>query len=853
RARAAGTLLDQPVHALCPALEDQCFWTDPTLCGTSGSGLHSDSLVRRTDGRLLEVERSLAPLPLPDGRHGWLLTWRELRGQRAVEAELDQLVAALQADVDLGPADALLVTDLDGAMCACSATFAALWGLPDELVAARDGQRLHALLHTRLADPLAYDRRLAELALAPRSRATDRLALADGRCIERRRLSQYDRGRLTGHLWIWRDISRALADAARARLVVQVFDASLDAILVTDGSHRVLAANPAAALLLGQTEAALQGRALHELLLAADAAGMGQATDAGTDATAASTGTAAADDDGRPTVERALTEAARHGRWAGELALRGATAPIPVQATLQWRGDTAAGGYLLILRDQREHQAQQAALHELLQLDLLTGLPNRQRLGRRLAELQGTGAAAMPGTSAPGTTPSCCGQGASTPTGAGCGGTTAEADPVQADAVPPARAAVLFIGLERFTALNDALDQGGGDRVLIEVGMRLAAGVSDADMVTRLGADSFAVLLAGADATAAAASARHLQAALGAGMCVDGVDFNLDASIGIACCPADGRSLDELLRHADSAMQRARQRSGGGLCFYQPRMSSELLPRIRLDHAMRMALVAGTFRLHYQPQVDLASGRIVGAEALLRWRDPQQGEIPPGRFIPVAEESGFIVELGLWVMAEALAQAGRWRAAGLAMPVSVNVSALQFQQAGFVDQVAALLAGNGVPAAMLELELTESVLLGDIETIVDQLERLAALGVRLAIDDFGTGYSGLGYLKRLPIHRLKIDRSFIKDLPHDSSDAAITRSVIGLARALHLQVIAEGVETQAQRDFLADLGCDEMQGWLVAPALEPAAFEARVAAQPRLPRPRRGRAPAPLRPATLAA
>jgi EAL domain-containing protein (putative c-di-GMP-specific phosphodiesterase class I) len=183
-------------------------------------------------------------------------------------------------------------------------------------------------------------------------------------------------------------------------------------------------------------------------------------------------------------------------------------------------------------------------------------------------------------------------------------------------------------------------------------------------------------------------------------------------------------------------------------------------------------------------------------------------------------------------MAEALAQAGRWRAAGLAMPVSVNVSALQFQQPGFVDQVAALLAGNGVPADMLELELTESVLLGDIDAIIGQLDRLAALGVRLAIDDFGTGYSGLSYLKRLPIDRLKIDRSFVMDLPGDASDAAITRSVIELARALNLQVIAEGVETEAQRAYLAGLGCHEYQGWLYAPALEPHDFEARVATQP---------------------
>jgi predicted signal transduction protein with EAL and GGDEF domain len=360
--------------------------------------------------------------------------------------------------------------------------------------------------------------------------------------------------------------------------------------------------------------------------------------------------------------------------------------------------------------------------------------------------------------------------------------------------------------------------------------MRLTSLTQPDDMVARLGGDTFAVLLVQADATRARACAGELLAALAADLCVDGLRFNLSASIGIVCAPRDGSDLDTLLRRADSAMQQVKQRSGGAACCYEARMSSDLLPRIQLDHAMRQALRAGHFHLHFQPQVDIGGQTIVGAEALLRWRDPQLGDIPPGRFIPVAEQTGFIAELGLWVLGQAIAQASAWCSQGLHIPVAVNVSVLQFQQAGLVDQVEALLQAHALPPAMLELELTESVLLGDIAEIIDQLERLAALGVRLAIDDFGTGYSGLGYLKRLPIHRLKIDRCFIRDLPGDPSDAAITRSVIELARALDLQVIAEGVETEAQRAFLAELGCHEFQGWLFAPALAPQQFALRAGA-----------------------
>jgi diguanylate cyclase (GGDEF)-like protein len=789
----AAELLGRPVTELCTAPEDLCFWADVDLSGPAGTGLHSDTLIHALTGphsptghiEVIEVERRLAPLTLPDGRHAWLLTWRDQTERRRVDDELDRLSDELHEALDCRD-DAVVVTDLDGAMRHCNRAYAELWALPLEAPRSRDDARLAAALRAQMADPGVYDARLAQLAADPRLAATDVVTLVDGRVFERRVMPQFGRGAPVGRLWAWRDISQRLADEARLRLAGQVFDASIDAILVTDRERRVVAANPAATLLLKRTSSALQGQALASLIHDPQAAGA---------------------------IAMVFATVEREGHWQGDLATRpnaGDLEPgVPVQVSMQWRGGTDIGGGIVILRDQSERRAQQDALRELLQLDLLTGLPNRHRLAARVAQHVEACQAKSPDQLAD------------------------QSADHKADQLPDQTSdqpgfALLLVGLDRFAALNDALSNNGGDRVLIEVGMRLAAGVGPNDMVCRTGSDNFAVLLAQADAAAAQASARRLLDSLGAAMCVDGLHFNLSASIGIACGPHDGTSLDDLLKNADSAMQRVKQRSGGDLCFYQPTMTTDLLPRIRLDHAMRHALRAGQFRLHYQPQVDMNGAQVIGAEALLRWRDPVLGDIPPGQFIPVAEETGFIAELGMWVMAQAINQASEWHDQGLMIPVSVNVSTLQFQQAGFVDHVAALLDASGLAPAMLELELTESVLLGDIAEIIDQLERLAGLGVRLAIDDFGTGYSGLGYLKRLPIHRLKIDRCFVKDLPGDASDAAITRGVIAMARALDLQVIAEGVETEAQRAFLAEIGCHEYQGWLFAPALPPDQFALRA-------------------------
>jgi EAL domain-containing protein (putative c-di-GMP-specific phosphodiesterase class I) len=262
---------------------------------------------------------------------------------------------------------------------------------------------------------------------------------------------------------------------------------------------------------------------------------------------------------------------------------------------------------------------------------------------------------------------------------------------------------------------------------------------------------------------------------------------------------------------------------------HQSRGEVDRRSHMRLDHAMRQALVSGRFRLQYQPQVDLRDGHVVGAEALLRWRDPELGDVPPAQFIPVAEESGFIVAIGDWVLAQAVRQAVLWHQRGHALPIAVNVSALQFQQSQFVERLASTLAVSGLPANLLELELTESILVHDADEALARLQALHRLGVRLSIDDFGTGYSSLAYLRRFPIGKLKIDRTFVHGLPGDERDAGIVSAILQMGRAMGMRVIAEGVETEAQREFLRAAGCDEFQGWLYAPALDPLSFESRLA------------------------
>jgi diguanylate cyclase (GGDEF)-like protein/PAS domain S-box-containing protein len=399
--------------------------------------------------------------------------------------------------------------------------------------------------------------------------------------------------------------------------------------------------------------------------------------------------------------------------------------------------------------------------------------------------------------------------------------------------------ALLVVNLDRFRQINDSLGHETGDRVLLDAARRIQGCLRAGDVLARTGGDQFAVLLQGADAMAAESTARRVLNVVAQPYEIDDAPFTLTCSIGVALSPSHGHAIDDLMRHAEAAMRAVKIGGRGNYRLHQPHADVDVRLHMRLDHAMRQALVSGRFRLHYQPQVNLRDGRLVGAEALIRWRDPELGEMAPATFIPVAEDTGFIVAIGDWVLSQAVRQATLWHERGLAVPIAVNVSALQFQQAQFVDRVMQVLAVSGLPPALLELELTESILVHDAQEALQRLHALAQLGVRLSIDDFGTGYSSLAYLKRFPIGTLKIDRSFIKGLPGDDSDAGIVRAIVQMARALGKTVIAEGVETEAQRQFLLDIGCDQFQGWLYAPALDSVSFEKRLAGRADLTAPAR--------------
>jgi diguanylate cyclase (GGDEF)-like protein/PAS domain S-box-containing protein len=375
--------------------------------------------------------------------------------------------------------------------------------------------------------------------------------------------------------------------------------------------------------------------------------------------------------------------------------------------------------------------------------------------------------------------------------------------------------ALLFIDLDRFKNINDTLGHEAGDRVLKEVAERLLGCLRASDTVGRLGGDEFVVLLEELPQPLhVAAVAQKILAAVAKPYMLEAQEFHLTASIGISTYPADSDNMQSLLKNADIAMYRAKEQGKNNYQYYSAQMYVHSLERLELDSDLRRALERKEFLLHYQPRIDIVSGRITGMEALVRWQHPTKGLIPPMQFIPLAEETGLIVPIGEWVLKTACARNKSWQEQGLPpLRIAVNLSARQFAHENLLQDVSRVLDETGLNPAALEFEITESMVMHNPEHAVNLLTRLKAMGIHLAIDDFGTGYSSLSYLKRFPLDSVKIDRSFIRDLPGDADDAAITRAIIAMAHSLRLEVIAEGVETEEQLHFLRDHGCDEMQGY----------------------------------------
>ncbi len=395
------------------------------------------------------------------------------------------------------------------------------------------------------------------------------------------------------------------------------------------------------------------------------------------------------------------------------------------------------------------------------------------------------------------------------------------------------RLAVLFIDLDQFKQVNDSLGHGIGDELLVSVASGLCEHVRLIDMIARLGGDEFICVMESVRSDDEVVTlAREVIAAFDTPFHIGGHDLFLSASIGISVFPNDGSSVEELLRNADTAMYRAKAAGRGHFQFYTPEMTREAQERIRIEMLLRRALEHGELSVHLQPQVESTSGRLVGAEALIRWESPELGSVPPTRFIPLAEETGIIIELGSWVLRESCRQVMRWQASGFVLPqVSVNLSVKQLERPEFIAVLQEILEETGLEPSRLKLEITESVVLA-VQDAFSLLERLRKLGITLALDDFGTGYSSLSYLKMLPVQQLKIDRSFVTGIGHNPEDEAIIHSVMALAKSLDFEVVAEGVETEAQAQFLSQTGCHQLQGFLHGSAVAPAEFRARWAALP---------------------
>lgn len=391
-----------------------------------------------------------------------------------------------------------------------------------------------------------------------------------------------------------------------------------------------------------------------------------------------------------------------------------------------------------------------------------------------------------------------------------------------------ARVGLLFLDLDNFKVVNDTLGHAAGDELLMSVVARLARCTRDSDTISRQGGDEFIVLLDNVpDMEAVERVAGEILERLAEPVLIDGHELTASCSIGVVVYPEDGSDFDRLLQKADTAMYNAKNAGRNTYRFFDEQMNLQAQEHLLLQNGLHQALFRAELHLHYQPQFDVASGRAIGAEALLRWRNPDLGDVPPGRFIPVAEDCGLIVPIGAWVLEQACRQAQAWRHAGLSdIVMSVNLSAMQFRREGLVETVAGALARSGLPPHLLELELTESILLQDVENTLDTVRRLKALGVRLSLDDFGTGYSSLSYLKRFAVDRLKIDQSFVRDVTRDPDQAAIVQAIVQLAKSLRLGIIAEGVETAEQYAFLCDVGCTDMQGFLFSRPLPATEAEA---------------------------
>lgn len=558
----------------------------------------------------------------------------------------------------------------------------------------------------------------------------------------------------------WRDISERKRAELDLQLAANVFENIGEGIIITDPDRTILAVNRAFCEITGYAEPDVLGRSPDFL----------------------------ESDEWRPDdyqeIFRALADT---GRWQGETLIRRSSGgAFPALLSLSRVRDPKGGTshYVGVFADISETKQAKARLEFMAYHDSLTELPNRVLLLDRLQHA------------------------------------------VQKAERAQTMVAVLFVDLDRFKHVNDSLGHAAGDGLLRQITARMQAVCRDNDTLARIGGDEFVLVMEDLkDAADAACMAERMIQSLRQPFRLGDHDIVMTVSVGISVYPADGGDVQALLRNADAAMYQSKESGRNTFRFYTQELTDRAMERIQIEEHLRRALENSELALHYQPQMRLSDGRLIGAEALVRWQHPEWGAVSPARFIPVAEESGLIVAMGEWVLRNACAQAKRWLDDGHDISrIAINIAGPQIQRPDFLGMVRGILAESGLPPQLLELEITETFIMARSGTVIPILEALHEMGIQLAIDDFGIGNSSLAYLKTLPIDRLKIDRTFVSGIPDDEDDAAIARTVIGLAHAMQLEVIAEGVETAAQCDFLVRERCDEVQGYLFGRPVTAAEF-----------------------------
>jgi len=544
----------------------------------------------------------------------------------------------------------------------------------------------------------------------------------------------------------------------RLRRAAQVFKSTADGVIITDSSHQILAVNPAFTEITGYAEAEVVGAPLTQLQINA----------------------------GREEVFAGLrAHPGQSGRWRGEVWKRRKDGE-PFRARMAVTGVTSTNGdpaeYVIVFSDITRLHRTEEQLDLVKNFDELTGLANRGQFRIRLQQA------------------------------------------LQRARRSRSQLAVLILDLDRFRAVNETLGQASADQLLVLIASALTRALRPNDTLARLGGDEFGLILEPVEnAHQLAGIATRLLELCAEPKTVESETLVITASIGVALYPTDGKSSETLMRHADVALKQGKEQGRQSLQYFESALAQSVEQRLRLESGLRRALARQELALCYQPQVHLATRRIIGAEALLRWKSEDLGAVSPLQFIPIAEELGLIGEIGLWALTQACEQLAAWDAAGRRLPkLAVNLSTLQLEQSDLIAEIQRIIERTSLDPARLELEITESLIMRQADRAIATLNALRRLGVRLAVDDFGTGYSSLAYLRRLPLHQLKIDRSFVEDLTRDTHSQAIASAVIALGSSLDLEVIAEGVETAEQADWLLNAGCELGQGYLFDKALSAA-------------------------------